>query len=111
MALSAILKTTRAKSAMVSWPKEKELKNVGKPYLHQDARLKVTGEAKFSADIQLPGLLHARVLRPPSHGAKLSTADVSEAEKIKGIQMVRDGDFIAVLSDDRDKVDQAIVKV
>lgn len=88
-----------------------KFKYVGKPYLHQDARLKVTGEAKFSADIQLPGLLHARLLRPPSHGAKLLTADVSEAEKIKGIQMVRDGDIIAVLSDDRDKVDQAIVKV
>ena len=88
-----------------------KFKYVGKPYLHQDSRLKVTGEAKFSADIQLPGLLHARLLRPPSHGAKLLTADVSEAEKIKGIQMVRDGDFIAVLSDDRDKVDQAIVKV
>jgi nicotinate dehydrogenase subunit B len=88
-----------------------KFKFVGKPYLHQDARLKVTGEARYSADIQLPGLLHARILRPPSHGAKLSTADVSEAEKIKGIQVVRDGDFIAVLSDDRDKVDQAIVKI
>jgi isoquinoline 1-oxidoreductase len=88
-----------------------KFKYVGKPYLHQDSRLKVTGEAKFSADIQLPGLLHARLLRPPSHGAKLLTADVSEAEKIKGIQVVRDGDLIAVLSDDRDKVDQAIVKV
>jgi isoquinoline 1-oxidoreductase len=88
-----------------------EFKYVGKPYLRQDSRLKVTGEAKFSADIQLPGLLHARLLRPPSHGAKLLTADVSEAEKIKGIQVVHEGDFIAVLSDDRDKVDQAIVKV
>ena len=88
-----------------------KFKYVGKPYLHQDSRIKVTGEAKFSADIQLPGLLHARLLRPPSHGAKLLTADVSEAEKIKGIQIVHDGDFIAVLSDDRDKVDQAIVKV
>ncbi len=89
----------------------KKFKYVGKPYLHQDSRIKVTGEAKYSADIQLPGLLHARILRPPSHGAKLLTADVSEAEKIKGIQVVRDGDFIAVLSDDRDKVDQAITKV
>ena len=88
-----------------------KFKYVGKPYLHQDSQLKVTGEAKFSADIQLPGLLHARLLRPPSHGAKLLTADVSEAEKIKGIQIVHDGDFIAVVSDDRDKVDQAIVKV
>jgi nicotinate dehydrogenase subunit B len=84
---------------------------VGKPYLHQDARIKVTGEARYSADFQLPGLLHARILRPPSHGAKLLTADVSEAEKIKGVRVVRDGDFIAVLSDDRDKVDQAIIKV
>jgi len=84
---------------------------VGKPYFHQDARLKVTGAAKYSADIQLPGLLHARLLRPPSHGAKLVSADTSEAEKIKGIQVVHDGDFIAVLSDDRDKVDQAIVKI
>jgi nicotinate dehydrogenase subunit B len=88
-----------------------KFKFVGKPYFHQDSRIKVTGEARYSADIQLPGLLHARILRPPSHGAKLLTADVSEAEKIKGIQVVRDGDFIAVLSDDRDKVDQAISKV
>jgi len=88
-----------------------KFKYVGKPFLHQDARVKVTGEAKYSADIQLPGLLHARILRPPSHGAKLVNADVSEAEKIKGIRVVRDGDFIAVLSDDRDKADQAIVKV
>ena len=88
-----------------------KFKYVGKPFLHQDARIKVTGEARYSADIQLPGLLHARILRPPSHGAKLLTADVSEAEKIKGIQIVRDGDFIAVLSDDRDKVDHAINKV
>lgn len=88
-----------------------KFKYVGKPYLHQDARIKVTGEAKYSADIHLPGLLHARILRPPSHGAKLLTADVSEAENIKGIQVVRDGDLVAVLSDDRDKVDQAITKV
>ena len=88
-----------------------KFKYVGKPYLHQDSFVKVTGAAKFAGDIQLPGLLHARLLRPPSHGAKLSTADVSGAEKLNGIRIVRDGDFIAVLSEDRDKVDQAIVKV
>jgi nicotinate dehydrogenase subunit B len=83
----------------------------GKPYLHQDAKLKVTGEAKFSADIKFPGLLHARILRPPSHGAKLSSADVSEAEKMKGVQVLHDGDLVAVLSEDRDMADQAIGKV
>ena len=94
-----------------------ELKNytkfkfTGKPFLHQDARIKVTGEARFTADIQLQGLLHARILRPPSHGAKLSSADVSEAEKIKGIRIVQEGDFIAVLSDNRDIADRAVEKI
>lgn len=86
----------------------RKFRYTGKPFLHQDARIKVTGEAKFTADIQLPGLLHARILRPPSHGAKLKTADVSEAEKIKDIRVVKDGDFIAVLSEDRYKADRAI---
>jgi isoquinoline 1-oxidoreductase len=89
----------------------KKFRYVGKPYLHQDSLVKVTGEAKFSADIKLPGLLHARLLRPPSHGAKLLSADISEAEKMEGVRVVRDGDLIAVLSDDRDRADQAIVRV
>lgn len=88
-----------------------KFKYIGKPFLRQDARLKVTGEARYSADIQLPGLLHARILRPPSHGAKLSSADTSEAETLKGIQVIRDGDFIAVAGSDRDSVDGAIVKI
>ncbi len=88
-----------------------ELKISGKSYLRSDARLKVTGEAKYSGDIKLPGMLHARILRPPSHGAKLVSADMSEVEKMEGVQVVRDGDIIAVLHQDRDKVDEAIVKV
>ena len=84
---------------------------IGKPYFRQDARLKVTGEAIFTGDIRLPGMLHARIVRPPSHGAKLVSVDLSEAEKINGIQVVRDGDFIALLHEDRDTVDEAIVKV
>jgi len=88
-----------------------DFKYIGKPTMKQDSREKVTGQAKFSADIQLPGMLHARILRPPSHGAKLVSADVTEAKKIKGIQVVHDGDLIAVLSDNRDNADEAIVKV
>jgi nicotinate dehydrogenase subunit B len=103
-----IEKHLNVKPELKSW---KDFSYVGIPYFHQDARLKVTGEAKYSADHQLPGLLHARLLRPPSHGAKLTKADVSEAEKIKGVRVVRDGDLIAVVSDDRDLADQAIVRI
>ena len=84
---------------------------VGKSYKHSDARLKVTGEAKYTGDLKLPGMVFARILRPPSHGAKLTSVDVSGAEQIQGTQVVRDGDFIAVLNENRDKADEAIVKI
>lgn len=84
---------------------------VGKSYKHSDATVKVTGQAKYTGDIRLPGMVFARILRPPSHGAKLSTVDVSGAEAVKGTQVVRDGDFIAVLNENRDRVDEALAKI
>jgi len=84
---------------------------VGKPLKHSDALLKVTGKAKYTGDLKLPGMLFARILRPPSHGARLSTVDVSEAEKVVGTKVVRDGDFIAVLNENKDRADEAIVKI
>ena len=84
---------------------------IGKSYKHVDARVKVTGEAKYAGDYKLPGMVFARVLRPPSHGAKLTTVDVSGAEQVQGTQVVRDGDFIAVLNENRDRADEAIVKI
>lgn len=84
---------------------------VGKPLKHSDAKLKVTGQAKYTGDLRLPGMVFARILRPPSHGAKLSTVDVTEAEKVAGTQVVRDGDFIAVLNENKDRADEAIVKI
>ena len=84
---------------------------VGKSYKRSDANLKVTGEAKYTGDLKLPGMVFARILRPPSHGAKLTSADYSGAEKIEGVKVVRDGDFLAVFSENRDKADEAIVKI
>jgi Aerobic-type carbon monoxide dehydrogenase, large subunit CoxL/CutL homologs len=84
---------------------------VGKPLKRSDAYLKVTGKAKYCGDLKLPGMVFARILRPPSHGAKLVSADMSGAEKVEGVSVVRDGDFIAVISENRDKVDEAVVKI
>jgi nicotinate dehydrogenase subunit B len=84
---------------------------VGKSYNHSDAVLKVTGEAKYTGDLKLPGMVFARILRPPSHGAKLKSVDFSGAEKVTGTKVVRDGDFIAVINENRDKADEAIVKI
>jgi nicotinate dehydrogenase subunit B len=82
-----------------------------KSYHHIDAKIKVTGEAKYAGDLKLPGMLFARILRPPSHGAKLTSVDYSAAETVTGTKVVRDGDFIAVLNENRDLADQAIVKI
>lgn len=88
-----------------------KFKSIGKSYNRADSTLKVTGEAKYTGDMKLPGMVFARILRPPSHAAKLTSVDYSGAEKIAGTKVVRDGDFIAVLNESRDKADEAIVKI
>lgn len=84
---------------------------VGKSYKHSDANLKVTGEAIYTGDLKLPGMVFARILRPPSHGAKLTNVDSAGAEKITGTQVVRDGNLVAVLNENRDKADEAVAKI
>lgn len=84
---------------------------VGKSFKHSDAYEKVTGKAVYTGDIKLPGMQFARILRPPSHGARLVSVDVSAAEKTDGVKVVRDGDFIAVVSDNRENADIAIARI
>jgi nicotinate dehydrogenase subunit B len=86
-------------------------KAIGKSYNRVDSTIKVTGEAKYTGDLKLPGMVFARILRPPSHAAKLTSVDYSAAEKIAGTKVVRDGDFIAVINENRDRADEAVVKI
>ena len=85
---------------------------VGKSVPRRDALDKVTGQAKYAGDIVPPGgALHARILRPPAHGATLASVDTSAAEKIAGVKVIRDGDTIAVLHEHRDEADTALALV
>jgi isoquinoline 1-oxidoreductase len=84
---------------------------ITKPFKRTDSVLKVTGQAKYTGDLKLPGMVFARILRPPSHFAKLKSVDVSGAEQVTGTQVVRDGDFIAVLHENKEKADEAVVKI
>lgn len=56
----------------------------------------VNGHHKYTADMRRPGMLFAKVLRPPSFGAVLKACDVSAAEAIPGVHVVRDDQFVAV---------------
>ena len=91
--------------------KPSEFKIMSKPLARRDAFEKVTGKAKFAGDIHPPGLLYARILRPPAHDAKLSGVDVSGAESVKGVRVIRDGDLIAVLHESPDVAQEALGKI
>ena len=97
------------KGAVVEKPADFTI--VGKPTLRRDSVEKVTGRAKFTGDLREPGLLHARILRPPVHGAKLSSADTSGAREIEGVQVVQDGDLVAVLHEYPDLAEKALARI
>jgi isoquinoline 1-oxidoreductase len=84
---------------------------IGKEVLRRDAGAKVTGQAKYAGDIRVPGLLHARILRPPAHGAKLIHADTSGAREVEGVQIVEEKDLIAVLHPYSDLAERALAKI
>ncbi len=84
---------------------------IGKPTLRLDSLNKVTGKAKFAGDVRIPGMLYARILRPPAHGAKLKNVDTSAAKIIKGVQIIQDGDLIAVLHEHPDEAEKALKKI
>jgi nicotinate dehydrogenase subunit B len=84
---------------------------IGTSPRRKDGLDKVTGRAKYAGDILLPGLLHAAILRPPAHGAKLKSADTSAAAKLSGVRVVKDGGVIAVLHERPDIAVAALAKI
>ena len=83
----------------------------GKPTLRTDAMIKVTGKAEFTGDILLPGMLHAKVLRPPSHDATLISVDLSKARSVEGAMVIQEDGLIAVLHEKRWLAENAIALV
>ncbi|HXX65156.1 MAG TPA: molybdopterin cofactor-binding domain-containing protein [Bacteroidota bacterium] len=104
-------KIERHPAGTVTLKKPSEFRIMSKPTVRKDGKEKVTGKAKFAADIRVPGMMYAKILRPPAHGAKLLEVDTSEAEKMSGVQIVRDGDLVAVLHAYPDVAQMALEKV
>jgi nicotinate dehydrogenase subunit B len=72
---------------------------VGKKVLRVDIPGKVAGGASYVQDLRLPHMLHARVVRPPSYGARLTNLDAAAIEKMPGVvKVVRNGSFVAVVA-------------
>jgi isoquinoline 1-oxidoreductase len=56
----------------------------------------VTGKHRYPSDMELPGMLYGKILRPPAFGAALTCLDSREAEAMPGVTVVRDGNFVGV---------------
>jgi isoquinoline 1-oxidoreductase len=75
------------------------------------ARAIVTGVHRFASDIQLPGMLFGKVLRPKSLDSKLLSLDTKEAEALPGVTVVRDGNFVGVAAPTLFEAEQALAKI
>lgn len=71
----------------------------------------VTGKHKYTSDMRLAGLLHGKVLRPPSFGAELISVDLSRAKIIPGAIVVQDGHFIGVTAADPSTASRALAAI
>jgi isoquinoline 1-oxidoreductase len=84
---------------------------IGKSPIRVDAIAKVTGKAQYAGDIRFPNLHYAKILRPPSHTAKLKSVDTAAAEKIPGVILVKEEGLIAVLHPDPEIAEKARAEV
>ena len=70
--------------------------SIGKNIARLDLLAKVAGGA-FIHDLEMPGMIHGRVMRPPSYGARLESLDESAVMRLPGvIKIWRSGDFVGV---------------
>ena len=85
-----------------------EFNIIGVPTSRIDAYEKVTGKAKYAGDIRYPGMVYARILRPPAHRAHVRSVDTSAAEEMPGVIVVNQDGLIAVLHENPEVAEKAL---
>jgi nicotinate dehydrogenase subunit B len=84
------------------------LRVVGKPVQRYDIPAKVDGTLTWAVDMKLPGMLHARNVKPPVAGAKLKHIDESSVAGIPGfVKVVSRGNYVAVVCEREEQAIQA----
>jgi isoquinoline 1-oxidoreductase len=89
----------------------KDFDIIGKSVLSLDSEAKVTGSANYSGDIKLPGMVYATIARPPAYGSKKIHVDTSGLDVFDGVEMVEDGNLVAVVHPDPEIANKAAKKV
>jgi nicotinate dehydrogenase subunit B len=82
---------------------------VGQPVGRLDLLAKVTGDACFVHDLELPGMVHGRVVHPPDYAARLASIDTDAPYRISGVlKVVHDGSFLAVIAEREEQAVKAM---
>ena len=81
---------------------------IGTSVARPNIRGLVTGAHRYPSDIARPGMLYGKVLRPPSYGATLESIDLSAAEAIDDVVVVRDGEFVGLAAPSTFRAHQAL---
>lgn len=76
-----------------------------------DGRSFITGKHKYASDQTLPGMLYGKILRPPSYGATLVSANTTKAKAMAGITIVEEKDFIGVVGPDSLSAETALWEI
>jgi CO/xanthine dehydrogenase Mo-binding subunit len=76
-----------------------------------DGRDFVTGRHQYTSDINLPGMLHGKVLRPSAFGATLASVNPSGAAKDSSVTVVQDGNFVGVVAPSRSASERALASL
>jgi nicotinate dehydrogenase subunit B len=85
-----------------------EWKIEGQPIAKVDGRDFVTGKHKYPSDQRLPGMLHGKILRPPSFGATLVSVNPPDATVMSDVTFVHDGDFVGVAAASQELATRAL---
>jgi nicotinate dehydrogenase subunit B len=84
-----------------------EHRYIGKSVVRVDIPPKMTGEAIFVHEYRPEGIVHARVVRPPTYSARLTDVDTGAIEKMPGVlKVARSGSFLGVIAE---REEQAII--
>ncbi len=70
------------------WPEAGERRHIGRRISRVDGPAKSSGRAKYSYDVNLPGMLYGKIVGCPYAHAKITSIDTSEAEKMPGVKAV-----------------------
>jgi len=86
-----------------------DLKIVGKSLDRYDIPPKVDGSLNWAVDVKLPGMCHARNVRPPFAGAKLVSIDEASIRNLPGfVKVVRNGNYLAVVFEREEQAIRAV---